>query len=94
MIRSFADAESETLWTYRKSRKFPPNIQATALRKLLQLDAAEFLQDLREPRGNRLEQLNGYDPLRYSIRINDQWRVTFRWSGGGADSVRIEDYHR
>jgi proteic killer suppression protein len=94
MIRSFADPETERIWTFRRSRKLPPDIQRTALRKLLQLDAAEDLQDLREPRGNRLEQLKGFTPLRYSIRINDQWRITFGWSGGGADDVRIEDYHK
>lgn len=63
------------------------------LLKLIQLDAAEALQDLRDPPGNRLEQLKNYDPLRYSVRINDQWRITFEWSGGGAQDVRIEDYH-
>lgn len=94
MIRSFAEAETEAIWKFQRSRKLQPYIQRTALRKLMQLDAAEALQDLRNPPGNRLEQLKGYDPLRYSIRINDQWRITFQWSGGGADDVRIEDYHR
>lgn len=94
MIRSFADPETEGIWHYRRSRRLPTDIQRTALRKLLQLDAVEELQELREPRGNRLEQLKGFDPLRYSIRVNDQWRITFNWSDGGADNVRIEDYHR
>lgn len=94
MIRTFADAETERVFHYRRSRKLPPDIQQTAVRKLRQLDDAEALDDLRNPRGNRLEQLKGYAPPRYSIRINDQWRVTFRWLGGGADDVRIEDYHR
>lgn len=94
MIRRIADPETELVWHHRRSRKLPPDIQRTALRKLIQLDAADELNDLREPRGNRLEQLKGYDPLRYSIRINDQWRLTFTWSSGGADHVRIEDYHR
>lgn len=94
MIRSFSDAETEKVWQRKRSRKLPPDIQATALRKLLQLDSIEQLQELRVPRGNRFEQLKGYQPLRYSVRINDQWRLTFNWSDGGADHVRIEDYHR
>lgn len=94
MIRSFSDAETEKIWQRKPSRKLPPDIQTTALRKLLQLDSIEQLQELRVPRGNRFEQLKGYQPLRYSVRINDQWRLTFNWSDGGADDVRIEDYHR
>jgi proteic killer suppression protein len=61
---------------------------------LRQLENADRLDDLRIPAGNRLEQLKGFTPLRYSIRINDQRRITFGWSNGGADDVRIEDYHR
>ncbi len=94
MIRSFADPETEKIWHRRLSRKLPSDIQVTALRKLLQLDSIEQLQELRVPRGNRFEQLKGYQPLRYSVRINDQWRLTFNWSDGGAQDVRIEDYHR
>jgi toxin HigB-1 len=93
MIRSFADPETERIWKFQRSRKLPSDIQVVALRKMIQLDAIEQLQELREPRGNRFEQLKGYEPLRYSIRINDQWRLTFHWSGGGAENVRIEDYH-
>lgn len=94
MILSFADSETEKVWRRKSSRKLPPDIQATALRKLLQLDSIEQLHELRQPRGNRFEQLKGYQPLRYSVRINDQWRLTFNWSDGGAHNVRIEDYHR
>lgn len=94
MIRSFADRETERIWQRQRSRKLPADIQLTALRKMLQLDSVEQLQELRIPAGNRFEQLKGYDPLRYSLRINDQWRLTFHWSNGGADNVRIEDYHR
>lgn len=94
MIRSFADPETERVHRYQRSRKLPPDIQQTARRKLRQLQEAEHLDDLRSPRGNRLEQLKGFAPPRYSIRINDQWRVTFLWSNGDADDVRIEDYHR
>jgi proteic killer suppression protein len=94
MIRSFADPETELVHRYQRSRKLPPDIQQTARRKLRQLQEAERLDDLLVPRGNRLEQLKGIAPPRYSVRINDQWRLTFRWSDGGADDVRIEDYHR
>lgn len=94
MIRSAADSQTECIWRGEPSRQFPPDIQNTARRKLRQLDNVERLDELRIPRGNRLEQLKGFTPLRYSIRINDQWRITFRWSDGGADDVRIEDYHR
>ncbi|MGL4314954.1 MAG: type II toxin-antitoxin system RelE/ParE family toxin [Sphingomonas sp.] len=94
MIRSFADAEAEGVHRGMPSRKLPPDIQQTARRKLRQLDSADRLDDMAIPRGNRLEQLKGFMPPRYSVRINDQWRVTFRWSDGGADDVRIEDYHR
>lgn len=94
MIRSFADVETNRIWRSERSRKLPPDIQNTALRKLRQINRASQLQDLRVPAGNRLEQLKGFTPLRYSLRINSQWRITFRWSDGGADDVRIEDYHR
>lgn len=94
MIRGFADSETERIWRFRRSRRLPSDIQNVARRKLAQLDAVERLHELREPRGNRFEQLKDFEPLRYSIRINDQWRVTFNWSDGGAENVRIEDYHR
>ncbi|MCM8731775.1 type II toxin-antitoxin system RelE/ParE family toxin [Hephaestia sp. GCM10023244] len=94
MIRSIADRETECVWSGRRSRKLPSDIQQTARRKLRQLDSIECLDELRVPRGNRLEQLKEIRPPRYSIRINDQWRITFGWSDGGADDVRIEDYHR
>ncbi|WP_033922972.1 type II toxin-antitoxin system RelE/ParE family toxin [Sphingomonas sp. 37zxx] len=94
MIHAFADPETERIHLGGRSRKLPPDIQQTARRKLRMLDAADRLEDLRVPPGNRLEQLNNHTPPRYSIRINDQWRITFRWRDGGADDVRIEDYHR
>ena len=94
MIRSFADSETACVAKFGRSRKLPPTIQNVAARKLLQLDSIMHLHELREPRGNRLEQLKTFAPLRYSIRINDQWRITFNWSNGGAENVRIEDYHR
>ena len=94
MIRDFADKETERIWNGERSRKLPPDIQATARRKLRYINRAKALQDLRVPAGNRLEQLKGLIPPRYSIRINDQWRITFRWSEGDAEDVRIEDCHR
>jgi len=94
MIRSFADLESEKVWNGERSRKLPSDIQDTARRKLRQINRTTNLFDLRIPSGNRFEQLKGYTPLRYSLRINGQWRVTFNWSNGDAHDVRIEDYHR
>ena len=93
MIRSFADDETEKIASGARSRRLPSDIQQVARRKLRQLDAAERLDELAAPRGNRLEQLKGYAPPRYSMRINDQWRLCFRWSDGGADDVEITDYH-
>lgn len=94
MIRSFDDYEAQCIWQMPRSRKLPPDIQSTALRKLRQFNRTARLQDLRVPAGNGLEQLKGFTSSRYSLRINDQWRITFRWSDGGADDVRIEDYHK
>ena len=94
MIRNFGDRETERIWNGKPSRKLPPDIQKTARRKLRQLNHTVRLHDLRVPSGNRFEQLKGFEPLRYSLRINDQWRVTFNWSDGGVENVRIEDYHR
>ncbi len=93
MIRSFADPETENVWLGRRSRKLPPDIQQTARRKLRQINRTTNLFDLRVSSGNRFEQLKGFTPSRYSLRINDQWRITFNWSDGGAENVRIEDYH-
>ena len=94
MIRSYADIETQVIGDGRRSRKLSPDIQPTARRKLRQLSSAESLFDMRIPRGNRFEELKGSRKGTYSIRINDQWRLTFTWSNGGAENVRIEDYHR
>ena len=94
MIRSFANSETEAVWRGVRSRKLPPDIQLTARRKLRQLNRTLNLYDLRVPSGNRFEQLKNFTPLRYSLRINDQWRITFNWSDGDAHNVRIGDYHR
>jgi proteic killer suppression protein len=93
VIRNVAERETERIWNGVRSRKLPPEIQQTAYRKLRQLDAAERLDDMRVPRGNRFEELKGKRKGTYSVRINDQWRITFHWSGGDAHDVRIEDYH-
>jgi proteic killer suppression protein len=93
MIRNFADQEAELVWKGGRSRKLPSDIQQVARRKLTQLEASERPNDMRVPRGNRFEELKGKRKGTYSVRINDQWRITFRWSGGDAHDVRIEDYH-
>jgi toxin HigB-1 len=94
MIQSFADAETELIWSGRQSRKLPPDIQAVALRKLRLLNQAKVLNDLRVPPGNRLEALHADRHGQHSIRINDQWRICFLWDEGGPTRVEIVDYHR
>jgi proteic killer suppression protein len=93
MIRSFRDREAETIFTREVSRKLPEDFRRGAQRKLAILDGAESLQDLRSPPGNRLEKLYGDRVGQHSIRINDTWRVCFRWSDGDAYEVEIVDYH-
>lgn len=93
MIRSFRDRDAERLFRRRPARKLPASLQRVALRKLVQLDAAALLDDLRVPPGNRLEKLAGDRAGQYSIRINDQFRVCFRWAEGDAHDVEIVDYH-
>jgi proteic killer suppression protein len=93
MIRSFADKDTEGLFHGSFARKLPHDIQRVAQRKLRQIHAAEALTDLRAPPGNHLEALKGDHAGQHSIRINDQWRICFTWSDGGADGVEIVDYH-
>jgi len=93
VIRSWADADAEKLFYRQRSRRLPPDLQRAALRKLLMLDAATTLDDLRVPPANRLEKLKGNREGQYSIRINDQWRVCFTWREGNAHDVEIVDYH-
>ncbi len=93
MLRSFADKETERVWQRRTVRKLDQSTQRVALRKLLILDAAETLDDLRVPPGNRLEKLKGERAGTYSVRINRQWRICFRWTAAGPEDVEIVDYH-
>lgn len=93
MIESFASAETEKIFRGQVSKKFPKDIQRTARRKLIYLDDAEDLQDLLAPPGNRLEKLKGDKAGQHSIRINDQWRICFKWSSNKAKDVEIVDYH-
>jgi proteic killer suppression protein len=93
MIRSFRDAETERLFRRERGSKLARALQRAAMRKLLLLDAAESLDDLRIPPVNRLEKLAGDREGQHSIRVNDQYRVCFRWEGGEAHDVEIVDYH-
>ena len=93
MIKSFRCKETEQIWNGKKSRKFPGNIQNRALRKLRQLDAAQTLNDLKNPPGNNLESLKGNRAGQQSIRINDQWRICFIWKDSEAHNIEIIDYH-
>ncbi|HVG11245.1 MAG TPA: type II toxin-antitoxin system RelE/ParE family toxin [Thermoanaerobaculia bacterium] len=93
MIRTFGDKETEKVFRREPSRRLPAALLRQTQRKLAILDGAETLHDLRVPPGNRLEKLKGNREGQYSIRINDQWRICFKWSEGGADDVEIADYH-
>ena len=93
MIRSFRDRDTAGVFERERVRRFDARLQRLAYRKLLILDASENLADLRFPPGNRLEKLSGDRKGQHSIRINDQWRVCFRWRDGHAYDVEIADYH-
>ncbi|HEY0105950.1 MAG TPA: type II toxin-antitoxin system RelE/ParE family toxin [Rhizomicrobium sp.] len=93
MIRSFRCRETGRIWSGRRSGKFPADIQQRALNKLRLVDAAAALDDLRNPPGNRLEALRGDRRGQFSVRINDQCRICFRWQDGDALDVEIVDYH-
>jgi proteic killer suppression protein len=93
VIQSFGDADTERVWRRERVRRFGSDLQRMANRKLLIIDAAETLNDLRVPPGNRLEGLRGERVGQYSIRINDQWRICFTWSAAGPANVEIIDYH-
>ena len=93
MIRSFADAETERFYTAGRSRRLPPEIRKRAGMRLTQLNAAHRIEDLRLPPSNRLEALKHDRAGQWSIRVNDQWRVCFRFENGDAFDVQIVDYH-
>ena len=93
MIRSFADRDTERLWEREPVRRFPPVLRKVMLRKLGHVDAAVRLNDLRSPPGNRLEKLKRERDGQHSIRVNDQRRVCFRWTGSDAYDVEITDFH-
>jgi len=93
VIRSFRDKDTQRVFLREQVRGLPLEVQRIAQRKLVMLNAAESLQDLRVPPGNRLEALSGDRKGQHSIRVNDQWRICFHWSNGDAYDVEITDYH-
>jgi proteic killer suppression protein len=93
MINTFADTETKRIYEQLFSRRFPYEIQKTALRKLMLLDQANDLRDLLAPPGNRLEALHGDREGQYSIRVNDRYRICFRFEPSGAYDVELVDYH-
>ena len=93
MIQSFKCKETEKIFNRHFSKKFPNDIQRPALRKLRMLNQARILSDLIVPPGNRLESLHGKREGQHSIRINDQWRICFKWHNNDAYVVEITDYH-
>jgi proteic killer suppression protein len=93
VIRSWADAETRQLYERERSRRFPPDIHAVALRKLKMLNAATRINDLLVPPSNRLEKLKGDRVGQWSIAVNMQWRICFRWEADNAHEVEIVDYH-
>ena len=93
VIRSFKGRTAEAVWSGQTPRRFPSNLVRPAQRKLAMLNAAVAIDSLRSPPGNRLEALKGDRRGQWSVRINEQWRVCFRWQDGHAEDVEIVDYH-
>lgn len=93
MIKSFGSKETEQIWQGRRSEKLPVEIQEIGRRKLRMINNAQTINDLRIPPANRLKRLKGDLKGNYSIRINNQWRITFSWTNNNANNVKIEDYH-
>jgi proteic killer suppression protein len=93
VIKTFADKRTAAIFEGLRVKRLPVEIQAVARRKLKQIDATARLETLRVPPGNRLEALKGDRAGQWSIRVNDQWRICFVWSGGDALNVEIADYH-
>ena len=92
MIQSFSDDDTKELFEFETNRQFA-NISRVALRKLIQMNQARMLQDLAIPPGNRLEALKGRLSGFHSIRVNNRWRIVFRWTDAGTEQVAIVDYH-
>jgi len=93
VLKSFADKETEKIWNLQHSKRLPADIQQRALNKLAMISRAAGLDDLKIPPANRLEALKGNRGGQFSIRINQQWRIRFRWKDGDAHDVEITDYH-
>jgi len=93
VIRSFRDKDTERAWRRQRARRLDEGTQRMVLRKLLLLDAADVLDDLRVPPGNRLEKLKDDRSGSHSIRVNQQWRICFRWTEAGPEDIEIVDYH-
>ena len=93
MIISFKDKETEKIWNQQYSKKLPRHIQRIGLRKLIIINRAKNLDDLKIPPGNKLEKLTGDRQDQFSIRINDQWRIVFKWLDDDAHDIAIVDYH-
>lgn len=93
MIVSFGNSDTEKIWNGIRVKKLPIEIQNVGRRKLRMLNNSAYLMDLRIPPSNRLEKLSGKSKEFYSIRINDQWRIIFKWNAGNATEVEIMDYH-
>jgi proteic killer suppression protein len=93
MIKLFSDIETERLFTTGKSKRFPPDLLKRAIKRLTQIDAAMVIDDLCMPPSNHMEALSGKRTGQWSIRMNDQWRICFRFDNGEAYNVEIVDYH-
>lgn len=93
MIKTFRNRDTERIFRRQRVKRFSLSIQKLAQRKLDLIDGADLIDDLRTPPGNRLEKLSGNRKDQYSIRVNDQWRICFRWKSGQATDVEIVDYH-
>jgi proteic killer suppression protein len=93
VIRSFRNKDTERLWNRRHVKKLSPECSRLAYNKLILINAAESINDLRVPPGNRLEKLTGDRAGQYSVRVNNQWRICFSWSSSGASNVELVDYH-
>ena len=93
MIRSFRDKDTEAIWARRYVKKLSPELNKLAYNKLVLVNAAKSINDLRMPPDSRLEKLAGARAGQYSIRVNDQFRLCFRWTAAGVEDVEIVDYH-